>query len=325
MASQRLFGLLSNNTHKEGKGTMKRNMRKFGLALSALTLVALLFSVLAVVPVTPALAGGPTTFTFPGGSLTTTNTDSWGGTNTHSYGVHFNVDAGPVTIEYLGVNAYPINYTGDFGWPPDPTDTGASVGVGLGNASGDFVQYSFKSNMGGGVGANCTLHPTIGGKGSWDNQTQCYWNDDGYRSYLFQGQYTGNMVATVGNSQYNAEKHGGPTGTNPDYDTFDFKFYVEKVAANTYEVTGWHNLWKSSAIDEGCYWDWNSAKNAHDPTKRGYIQCFEGTWTVDGGLDLSDVNIYLSIENWQGVVPANRKRNPRRGQGARPHPRTQNI
>ena len=242
----------------------------------------------------------PGTFTFPGGSLTTTNLNSWDGYNIHSYGVNFNVDDGPLTIEYLGVNAYPINYTGDFGWPPDPTDTGASVIVGVGNGT-NIAQYSFKSNMSGNKPRG--TDPETYGKGSWDQQNIGHWNDDGYRSYLFQGQFTDNWTATVGNSQYNAEKHGGPSGADPDYDTFDFKFYVEQTAPNTYEVTGWHNLWKSSAIDEGCYWDWNYAKNAHDQAKRGYLQCFEGTWTADGGLDLSDVQVFLAIQNWQGTQP----------------------
>jgi len=265
--------------------------------LVALALV-LGFSLVTATPT--AAAAADSTFTFPGGSLTTTNTDSWGGYNSHSYGAHFNVDAGPLTIEYLGVNAYPINYTGDFGWPPDSTDTGASVIVGVGNGI-DIAQYSFKSNMSGKKPRG--TDPETYGKGSWDHQDIGQWNDDGYRSYLFQGQFTDNWVETVGNSQYNAEKHGGPTGNDPDYDTFDFKFYVEKVALNTYEVTGWHNLWKSSAIDEGCYWDWNYAKNAHDAAKRGYLKCFEGTWTADGGLDLSDVQVFLAIQNWQGTQP----------------------
>ncbi len=54
MASQSLFDSLSNNTQKsakEGKGKMRTNTRKFRLALSALTLVALLLSVFGAVPV----------------------------------------------------------------------------------------------------------------------------------------------------------------------------------------------------------------------------------------------------------------------------------
>jgi hypothetical protein len=233
------------------------------------------------------------TATFPGGSLTTTDLTVWGGYNSQSYDVDgkgFNVDAGPVTIEFKGVNLGLINYTGDMGWPPDQTDTGASVIVGLGNSSGQFVQYGVKSNM-----AN--------GKGSWNNQTAKYTNDDGYRSYLFQGQYTGNFIETVGNSQYNAEKHGGLTGTDNDCDTFDIKMQIEKVADNTYAVTAWHNLWKSSAIVEDCTWDWNPAKNAIDPAKQGYVMAYEGTWTADGGLDLSNVKPYLAIQNWGTVQP----------------------
>jgi parallel beta-helix repeat protein len=271
-------------------------MKRKGFSILFALVLVLGLSMVTAAPV----GAADSTFTFPGGSLTTTDTSSWGGYNSHSYGPHFNVDAGPLTIEYLGVNAYPINYTGDFGWPPDPTDTGASVIVGVGNGI-NIAQYSFKSNMSGNKPRG--TDPETYGKGSWDHQNIGHWNDDGYRSYLFQGQFTDNWVATVGNSQYNAEKHGGPTGNDPDYDTFDFKFYVEKVAPNTYEVTGWHNLWKSSAIDEGCYWDWNYAKNAHDAAKRGYLKCFEGTWTADGGLDLSDVQVFLGIQNWQGTQP----------------------
>jgi hypothetical protein len=243
------------------------------------------------------------TYNFGGGSLTTTNTGSWGGYNSQSYdvgGIGFDVDAGPIILEFLGVNLYSINYTGDFGWPPDATDTGASAIVGIGNGI-NVAQYTVKSNMSGSNPRGTS--PETYGKGSWDHQGVGHWNDDNYRSYLFQGQFTNNWVATVGNSQYNAEKHGGPTGLNPDYDTFDIKMYIEKVAENTYKVTGWHRLWKSSSIDEGCYWDWNPAGNAHDLAKRGYIPAYEGTWTADGGLDLSNIKPFLAIQNWAGTQP----------------------
>jgi len=245
-----------------------------------------------------AATAGATTYTFGGGSLTSTNLAPWGGYNSQAYavgGYGFNVDAGPVTVEYLGVNAHDINWTGDFGWPPDPTDTGASVIVGLGDGT-NIAQYSFKSNMSGSKPRGTI--PETYGKGAWNAQQTGHWNDDGYRSYLFQGQFTDNWTATVGNSQYNAEKHGGPTGADPDYDTFDIKMVFEKVGPNTYEVTGWHRLWKSSAQDEGCGWDWNYAGNAIDPAKRGYLMAFEGTWTADGGLDLSNVQPFLAIQNW---------------------------
>jgi len=145
--------------------------------------------------------------------------------------------------------------------------------------------------------------PETYGKGSWDNQTIGHWNDDGYRSYLFQGQFTGNWVETVGNSQFNAEKHGGLSGDDPDYDTFDIKIVIEKVGDNSYAVTGWLRLWKSSAIDEGYPWDWNYAMNAHDPAKRDYLMAFEGTWIADGGIDLSDAEVFLAIQNWQYTQP----------------------
>ena len=145
--------------------------------------------------------------------------------------------------------------------------------------------------------------PETYGKGSWDHQNVGHWSEDGYRSYLFQGQYTNHYVETVGNSQYNAEKRGGPTGLDADYDTFDIKMEFENVGRNTYEVTGWHRLWKSSALDEGCCWDWNYAGNAKDPAKRGYLEAFEGTWTADGGLDLSNVMPFLAIQNWGTIQP----------------------
>jgi len=234
------------------------------------------------------------TYTFGSGSLTTTDpTAAWGGYNSQVFGVGglgFNLNAGPVTIEFLGVNLGMINYTGDMGWPPDSTDTGATVQVGLlnPNAGGGWIRYNILSNM-------------AGGKGSWDNQGAKYTNDDGYRSYLFQGQYSTAPVGSVyGNSQYNAEKWGGDgSGTNNDYDTFDIKELVQKISPNTYTVTTWHRLWKASSIDEGVTWDWNPAKNAHNPLKREYQMVFEGTWTADGGMNLDEVKPFLAIQNWQ--------------------------
>ncbi len=272
--------------------------------VSVICVFLLLAGVIPLLLLTAAPAGAdpapPATFLFPGGSITTTDTGNWGGYNTQGYPVHFDVDASPLTIEFLGVNLFPINYTGDFGWPPDLTDTGASAIVGVGDGI-NIAQYSVKSNMSGSKPRGTV--PETYGKGSWNAQNVGHWNDDGYRSYLFQGQYTGQWTQTLGNSQFNAEKLGGPTGLDPAYDTFNIKMQIESVDTNKYAVTGWHKLWKSSARDEGCYWDWNNAGNAKDPAKQGYIKMFEGTWTANGGLDLSDVRVFLAIQNWQGTQP----------------------
>lgn len=240
-------------------------------------------------------------FNFSGGSLTTTDLNPWGGYNSTVYSVGgqgFDLNAGPVTVEVHGLNMGMINYTGDMGWPPDPTDTGAFAQVGLWNpGSGHWARYNVLSNMAG-------PHPRPGGgtgKGSWDNQTTGHWNDDGYRSYLFQG-FSSAGGGPFGNSQYNAERHGGPTGADFDYDTFDFKLTLEKIAPGTYRVDAWHRLWKSSAIDEGAFWDWNPAGNAHDPALRGYIEVFEGAWVITG-QDLDVVFPYLGIQNWGTPQP----------------------
>lgn len=242
--------------------------------------------------------------TFPGESLTTSNLNQWGGYNSTSYGLGWDINYGSITAEFRGVNMEMIKYLGDFGWPPDPTDVGASVIVGFYNPlSGDYVQYSVKSNMSGNKPRGTI--PETYGKGSWNQQNVGHWNDDGYRSYLFQGQYSNapSPGAVYGNSQYNAEKRGGPNGNDPDYDSFNIKMEVVKTAPNTYTVTAWHQLWKSSAIDEGCYWDWNYAMNAHDPAKRGYLKVFEGSWIANNSMDLDIVKPFLAIQNWQYTQP----------------------
>jgi len=86
MTGQSLFDLLSNNTQKstkEGKGKMKTNTRRFGLALSALTLVALLLSVFGAVPMQ---AGTGTTETISLGGYYATDSDAAATSETYQMG-----------------------------------------------------------------------------------------------------------------------------------------------------------------------------------------------------------------------------------------------
>ena len=99
MASQSLFDSLSNNTRKptkEGKGKMRTNVRKFRLALSALTLVALLVLVFGAAP---GLAADPTTVPSSTMVFEGTLTDNGDGTYT---GILAMVDGAGETAAGLG-------------------------------------------------------------------------------------------------------------------------------------------------------------------------------------------------------------------------------
>ena len=233
-----------------------------------------------------------------GGSLTTTDTTGWGGFNYKMFDTTFNVDEDGIDVIFYDVNAGQITYTGDFGWPPDETDTGASVIVGFGDPNGDYVRYSFKSNMGGNK-----VRPAGGtGKGSWDDQNTGRWNDEGYRSWLFQGQQTGSGEVVKGCHQYNAEKWGGDTlGINNEYDTFDIRMTIIPTEnPNEYEVMGYTKLHKASSTDEGCGWVWNPAMNN---AQNDWVSFYDGVWTADTELDLSDVAPFVAIENWATEQP----------------------
>lgn len=209
---------------------------------------------------------------------------------------HFNVDASGLTMIVYGLDMSGIEYQGDMGWPPDPTDKGAFVQVGvrgLPPRQDNSVWYNVLSNM-------------AGGKRAWDGSGP-YTNSDGYRSYLFQGWYdprgaTG-QTGPLGNSQYNAESYVVPapagTGSPSDYNKIDLKLEITPTGSpGVYKVIAYHRLQRAASFDEGVTWDhWNPAGNDPNPAHRGFIQVFEGSWTTTG-VDLSRAFPFIQITNW---------------------------
>jgi len=206
-----------------------------------------------------------------------------------------------------------VNYTGDMGWPPTVDDRGAFAGYGL-TCSGN-VRYQVVSNM-----AN--------GKGIWNHQGNRYINapphpnpfapgdPNDYRSWLFQG-WSGSKNA--GNHQTNAEMWGGSAG-NPAYDTLDMRF---QVSSGT--VSAWirmHASWSWDNSNRAAHWGcpWNTAVNnartgttnniwdntcfdeipgeTHKPNG-AWVRVYDGPWTVPSGTNLTTVQPYVFIQNWQ--------------------------
>ena len=164
-------------------------MKTLRIALTALILIA---GLALLGGPTPAHADGPATFTFAGGSLTTTDYNAWGGVNRLEYGANFDFSAGPTTITLYGMDLTDIWYEGRWPWPPLPESQGAQARFGI-TANGFWSRHQ--------------IHSAIGnGGGSWDQQAATWDHDDGFRKYLIQNQWSGTTSdVTVGNHQYNVE------------------------------------------------------------------------------------------------------------------------
>jgi len=279
-------------------------MKKPSITLAVLMLVAGL--VLFGKPM-PAQADGPTTFTFPGGSLTTTNFNPWDGVNRLVYNAYFDFSAGPTTITVYGMDLTNIWYEGRWPWPVIPESQGAQARFGI-TANGFWSLHS--------------IHSAIGnGGGSWDQQSATWNHDQGFRKYLIQNQWFGTTPGvTVGNHQYNVEAYIPRTGTGPsvndpaqvidrEYNTFDMKItYTPTATPGQYQVQGWVRLHKATSTTEMATrpgsptwgspytWVWNKAINNQTNADDAWVPYYDGSWVITG--DYTSARPYLEIINW---------------------------
>ena len=87
--------------------------------------------------------GGSVRFEFGPGVLETIDDRAWEGSQAVSYPALVDPSVGPVLLEIRGLDLSAIHYTGDMGWPPDSSDTGAMVHVELlGAVEVDFRVWS---------------------------------------------------------------------------------------------------------------------------------------------------------------------------------------
>ena len=273
----------------------------------ALTALMLVFGLALLGGLMPVKADGPTTFTFPGGSLTTTDLEAWGGMNTLVYDAYFDFSAGPTTITVYGMDLTDIWYEGEWPWPVVPESQGAQARFGV-TADGFWSLHS--------------IHSAIGyGGGSWDAQGADWDHDDGFRKYLIQNQWSGTTPgATVGNHQYNVEAYIPRTGAGPSvndpaqvvdraYNTFDMKItYTPTGTPGEYQVLGWVRLHKAASTDEMAIrpgdppwgspyaWVWNKAINNQADPEDAWVPFYDGSWVITG--DYTSARPYVQIMNW---------------------------
>jgi hypothetical protein len=279
-------------------------MKTLRISLTALMLVA---GLALLGGPTPVQADGPTTFTFAGGSLTTTNLDAWGGMNRLEYHAYFDFSVGPTTITVHGIDLTEIWYEGKWPWPPLAESQGAQARFGI-TANGFWSRHQ--------------IHSAIGnGGGSWDQQGATWNHDDGFRKYLIQNQWSGTTSdVTVGNHQYNVEAYIPRTGAGPSvndpalvtdraYNTFDMRItYAPTGIPGEYQVQGWVRLHKAASTDEMAIrpgippwgspytWVWNVAMNNQADPEDAWVPFFDGSWVITG--DYTSARPYVEIMNW---------------------------
>jgi parallel beta-helix repeat protein len=254
-------------------------------------------------------------FIFSGGQLCTSNFNAWGGVNGTVYtSVPFNVDAAGIgnvglRLTVYGLNMSRIFYDGGWVWPPDPSDLGAIVDVGI---TGDpTLQFDMRN------AAWFQLHSTCGaGMGTWNDQGGSYNHTKGVRSWLVQGWDCGLTGGKVfpdhPGHEYNVERFvpntanwgntymPGYTLPYDEYQTFDYKIEYIPLGGGAYNMTGWIRMHAAASWDEMAYlhwpyrWQWNTAiNNVANP---------EDAWVLIGGWDVDPYRI-VSNHNFSAVYP----------------------
>jgi len=271
----------------------------------------------------PAVADSPspTTFEFPGGSLTTANWNMWGGVSGATYPVAFNVDAAGVgnpglQLDIYGLDMSQIIYGGSWGWPPTPDDLGGLVMAGITGSS--LVAFD-RPNA-----AWFQLHSALGMERTWEQAAGPLVDQTNYRKYLLQAWHRGLTGAKVSpdgpnNHQYNVERYMGPAGRtesgcagytpDPEYDTFDLRIDFTPLGSGQYKMEGWIRLHKASSWDEMICkphpfkWQWNAAMNNDGQPKLAWIKIGghmppAQQYRVISNVDFSAVFPFIQIANW---------------------------
>lgn len=182
---------------------------------------------------------GVTRIEFGPGSLETTSDARWGGSAAILYPGVVDSDAGPIELEVQGLDLSAIEYGGDMGWPPDITDTGAMVQIGLIGSSD--VSYRVWSNVEG-------LLDSIEGEPSPRD----------YRAYSFQG-YNGGRGA-YGSHNMRLERWAPPESRSP-YNTLDLRLRLEGGVTFAWVRLHASREWDEGGRGTGSACPWNVAMN----------------------------------------------------------------
>lgn len=245
----------------------------------------------------PEVSVGPTavvTYELGPGSLETTDDAPWDGSSHIVYPVVIATEVGPVEVEVHGLDLSGIEYTGDLGWPPDGTDTGALFQVRLVGSSEVAVRiYSSLA--------------AFAPEGTLDHR-------DGLRAYQLSGFNDGQ--GPYGTHQFDLEPWG-PNDSERSYDTFDLRFRYDDGLVESWVRMHASRDWDEGERDAGGACPSNVALNNVAPGTEDRVwagQCTDpepgstglavGAWIpVEGGAwSVSDrpgparVSLYLS--NW---------------------------
>jgi len=235
---------------------MRTNTRKFRLMFTSLTFLALLSAGILAPPMAmPVLADGPVTFTFSGGTATSVPSGNYGGYQGTTYPVVFDIVGGtPFAGSYTGVEVTPgcsdgggvadfqgyYDYNKRHNWSFYSGTNASNVTLRITFKDVDFTQL-WKT---GGGQLHCGILNSIGGGPGFPHSAQvigfmyeppicvqCGYNAND-RKYCFQTWQQASTWQGSGEGPdhcNNCQDLGGPTGTDPEYDTFDI--VVEYVPA----------------------------------------------------------------------------------------------
>lgn len=239
---------------------------------------------------------------FGPGSLQTTDDQPWGGVASVLYPAALDTEAGPVEFEIQGLDLSGIEYTGDMGWPPDSTDSGALVQASL--VGSHEVSYRVWSSVAELLSPSDSAGPEA-------------LSPADFRAYQFRG-YLDN-VGAYGVHSLRLERLGSPESRGP-YNTVDLRVRYENGI-----VRAWTRLYASLEWDEGgrgrggaCPWNvainnaipgtvdsvWTGECRAERPGETGrpvgaWVPFAGGGWATSE--DPRSVQIRLSLLNWQNA------------------------
>jgi hypothetical protein len=240
-------------------------------------------------------------FDFGAGDLTTTGNDPWGSADSILYPGSVDIGRGPVELEVQGLNLANIPYTGDMGWPPDPTDHGALITVNL--VASTTISYRVFSSVSG-------LIDLVR-----DDRSMAEAGE--FRAYQFQG-YEGNM-GPYGTHRMNLEEWGPPE-SRVEPNTLDFRLRYENGVVGAWVRLHASREWETGDAETGRQCPWNVAMNNALPetvdsiwtgecrvvrsgaTGRpvgAWVPVSEGEWKASP--QEGPASIGLSISNWQNA------------------------
>ena len=237
---------------------------------------------------------GEAVFAFGPGRLETTDDSPWGGIASVVYPVVWDTRNSALQVEIHGLDLSGIEYTGDMGWPPDGTDTGALFQAVLeGSSRVSLRAYSSLA--------------AFDSEGTLDHR-------DGLRAYQFSG-FNDNQ-GPYGLHQMDVQRHEAE-GSSEAYETFDLRLRYEGGSVEAWVRAHASRAWDDDESEAGSACPttvainnaaagtensiWTGECTQADPERTGlaigaWVPAEGGSWRMRDELGAARVGLYLG--NW---------------------------